>query len=66
MNTTLNVALQSAKMDMIKATNTVMQQYGLPASLMDGILSTIQSDIRAQATAELLKDFNTGGEQKDE
>lgn len=62
MNQTLNIALQSAKMDLIKSTNLIMQQYGLPACLLDGLLSSIQADIRAQATAELLKDFNTGGE----
>ena len=42
---------------MIKTTNEVMREYGLPAIMMEGILSGILSDIRAQASVDLVVDF---------
>lgn len=53
----LSLVLQSARMDMIKATNEVMGSYGLPPCLMDGILSELIADIRAQSAAALVKEI---------
>ncbi len=53
----LSLVLQIARSDMLKAVNNIRQKHGLPACLMDGIISGIQSDIRAQASAELIRDI---------
>lgn len=57
-NQSLNCILQSAKTEMIKATNNVMQQYKLPPCLMDGILSSLLADIRSQAATEIVMTLN--------
>lgn len=53
----LTLLLHQAKLRMIKTTNDVMHEYGLPAILMEGILSGVLSDIRAQASVDLIVDF---------
>lgn len=66
MDQQLNVTLQNAKMDMIKATNTVMQQRGLPPCIMDGIICSLLADIRSQTASEIVKEAtNLGGEKND-
>ncbi len=52
----LTLTLQEAKFHMIGATNEIMQKYGIPAVLMEGILSGVLSDVRAQVTADVLAD----------
>jgi hypothetical protein len=42
---------------MINATTTVMQKYGIPAVLMDGVLSALLADIRAQTSAQIIRDL---------
>ena len=53
----LSLILQTARSDMLKAVNNIMQKHGLPACLMEGIISGIQSEIRSQASAELIRDI---------
>ena len=53
----LSVVLQSARMELLKAANRVMQTYGLPPCLMYGIMSGLLEDIRAQASSELVRDI---------
>lgn len=53
----LSMVLQSARMEMLKAVNGVMQTYGLPPCLMDGIVSGLLADIRAQSSSELVRDI---------
>lgn len=53
----LTMLLHQAKIRMIHNTNSIMQEYGIPAAMMDGIVSGILADIRAQASADLLVDF---------
>lgn len=59
-NQPLNCVLASARTAMIKATNDIMKEYSLPASLMDGILSSLLADIRSQINLELVKYLNGG------
>lgn len=61
----LSVVLQEARMEMMKATNVVMQTYGLPSSLMDGVICGILADIRAQTAAQLIIDFEQQSAKKD-
>ena len=64
-NLPLSCVLESARKDMIKATNVVMQTYGLPSSLMDGVICGILADIRAQTAAQLIIDFEQQSAKKD-
>lgn len=64
----LSVVLQEARMEMMKATNGVMQTYGLPPCLMDGVLTGILADIRVQSSAALIQDIKNSakdGEQNE-
>lgn len=53
----LTLLLHQAKLRMIKTTKEVMSEYGIPAIMMEGILSGVLSDIRAQASVDLVVDF---------
>lgn len=53
----LSMVLQYARMEMLKSANSVMQNYSLPPCLMDGILSGLLADIRAQSSSELAIDI---------
>lgn len=53
----LSMALQSARMEMLKAANSVMMNYKLPPCLMDGVLSGLLADIRAQSSSEIVRDI---------
>lgn len=59
MDLPLSVALQSARMEMLKAANNVMLNYKLPPCLMDGVLSGLLADIRAQSSSVIVKDIET-------
>lgn len=56
-NPPLSLILESARKDMIKATNEIMRTYGLPSSLMDGVICGILAEIRAQSAAQLVIDL---------
>ena len=59
----LSMVLQSARMEMIKAANGVMQTYGLPPCLMDGIISALLADIRAQSSSEIVRDIQNSAKE---
>lgn len=58
----LSVVLAEAQKEMMKATNSVMLKFGVPACVMDGIVSSILADIRAQSKAELIRDLQQAPE----
>ena len=66
----LSMALQSARMEMLKAANSVMLTYRLPPCLMDCVVSSLIADIRAQVSSELVRDIqnsaNKDGETENE
>nr|WP_304015355.1 hypothetical protein [Ruminococcus bromii] len=47
------LALQSARSELIAAVNAVVSKYGFPASLIDGIMSSVLVDVKSQVIAEL-------------
>lgn len=55
----LSMVLQTAKMELMKTTNNVMQSYGLPPCLMDGLISSLLADIRAQESGEIVRDIDS-------
>lgn len=52
-NYSFPVSIQKAKEEIIKATNTTMIKYQLPAFALDGILTGIIADIRSQIAVDL-------------
>lgn len=48
-----SLALQSARSELIATVNAVISKYGFPASLIDGIMSSVLVDIKSQVIAEL-------------
>lgn len=60
--TPLSVVLAEARKEMMKATNGIMIKFGIPACVMDGMVSSILADIRAQSTAELIRDLQQSPE----
>ncbi len=52
-NHSFGSAVQMAKEDLIQATNNTMMKYQLPAFILEGVLSSVLSDIRAQCSIDL-------------
>lgn len=50
----VNYDCQLARIRIMGTVNQVMRELNLPAVVMDGVLSSVLSDIRSQATAELM------------
>lgn len=53
------LALQSARSELIAAVNAIVSKYGFPASLIDGIMSSVLVDIKLQVIAELANEVTT-------
>lgn len=53
------LALQSARSELIAAVNAIVGKYGFPASLIDGIMSSVLVDIKSQVIAELTGEATT-------
>lgn len=51
----LSVAILSAKKEIFQSVNEIVQKYCLPASLADGILSSLLAQIRELENAEILR-----------
>jgi hypothetical protein len=47
------LSLQSARSELIAAVNAIVSKYGFPASLIDGIMSSVLVDVKSQVIAEL-------------
>lgn len=50
------LALQSAKSELIASINAIISKYGFPASLIDGIMSSVLVEIKSQVIAELINE----------
>ena len=60
----LSLRLHQARMRIIKAVNDAASDNELTANLMEGVLSAVLSDIRAQSTAELILDMSSSINEK--
>ena len=54
-----SLALQSARSELIAAVNAIVSKYCFPASLIDGIMSSVLVDIKSQVIAELTGEATT-------
>lgn len=60
------IILQETKMKLIGAVSAIMQENRIPAAIMEGIMSIVLADIRAQASADLIIDIRSQTIQKKE
>ncbi len=60
----ISLAVQSARLELISATNQIATKYKLPASLLDGIMSSVLADVRSQEFAEILRAANSESEKE--
>ena len=61
-----SLALQSAKSELIASINAIISKYGFPASLIDGIMSSVLVEIKSQVIAELVNEKDINKEHIDE
>ncbi|HCB96186.1 MAG: hypothetical protein U0L73_07050 [Ruminococcus bromii] len=61
-----SLALQSAKSELIASINAIISKYGFPASLIDGIMSSVLVEIKSQVIAELVNEKEINKEHIDE
>ena len=64
-NTPLNVRMEYVKAQMIQAFNRVVADSQLPAYIIEGIVTGILADLRAQSNAELIAALTVNQEQAD-
>lgn len=55
----ISLKIANAKGKILSAVNLASVEYNLPAFILEGILSDILSDTRAQARIEALNDVNS-------
>lgn len=56
--TPLIIKIESSKGEILNALQTIQQKYNFPASILDGILSSVLCDIRSEEKMELLNANN--------
>lgn len=64
--TPLSILLENARAKIITETNKAMQETGLPAFLLEGILLEVLSDVRARKAIELTADYNAATREPEE
>ncbi len=62
----LTVRIEGAKKAVITAVNQATAEYGIPAFVMEGIISDVHQQITSRAKAEMLEDFHSCSEEKKE
>lgn len=54
----ITMILTLAKNRMISATADIMNEFSIPAVMMEGIVAGVLADVRAQVSANLITDFD--------
>ena len=57
-NLPLNVKLNNCKKMLDNCITSIIMEYGLPAFLIEGILSEVLLDVKKQSSAELTRSYN--------
>ena len=57
-NLPLNVKLNNCKKMLDNCITSIIMEYGLPAFLIEGILSEVLLDVKKQSSAELIRSYN--------
>ncbi len=62
----LSILMENSKGKMTAAVNQCIEESGLPAYLIEGILAGILAEVRSQKNLELISDYNRMKEIKKE
>lgn len=54
MQTKFSLILQSARTELISAVNQIVSKYGLPASLLEGVMSSVLVEVKSQVISEIV------------
>ena len=57
-NLPLNIKLNNCKKMLDNCITSIIMEYGLPAFLIEGILSEVLLDVKKQSSAELTRSYN--------
>lgn len=66
MNTPIAVRIECAKGEVMNALEKVRQQHSLPPCIIEGVLSSVLSEVRAEAKLELINGTNEMLREKNE
>lgn len=59
MNTPISIRIECAKGEIMNAMQKIQQQNALPPCIMDGVLSSVLAEIRAEGKIEIINDTNS-------
>lgn len=66
MNIPIAVKIECARGEVMNALESIRRQYNLPPCIIEGILSSIQSEVRGEAKLELINGTNAMMRDKNE
>ncbi|MGI6501243.1 MAG: hypothetical protein ACOX1S_10280 [Anaerostipes sp.] len=61
----ISVRIENAKGKILDVVNEAGNRFELPASVMDGVLSSVLAEVRSSAKVELINGFNYIAEQEE-
>lgn len=65
MNTPIAIRIECAKGEIMNAMQRIQQQNALPPCIMDGVISAVLAEVRAEAKIEIINDMNALINEKD-
>lgn len=66
MNVPIEVRIECARGEILNAVEKITREQGLPAAVIDGVISSVLEEIRGQEKMELVNAFNKLREEKEE
>lgn len=66
MNIPIAIKIECAKGEIMNALESIQRQYSLPPCIIEGVLSSVQSEVRAEAKLELINATNAMLREKNE
>ena len=66
MNTPIAVRIECAKGEILNAMETIQKRHALPPCIMDGVLSSVLTEVMSEAKIELINSTNTMMAEKNE
>lgn len=66
METPIAVKIECARGEILNAMGEIQKKYNLPPCIMDGVLATVSSEVKAEAKIELINATNAMMREKNE